>query len=156
MRFKLRCVRAWLWILTETTPSKRRSYDEISKGFRPQVHRYPYPWHAAHRGQVFTFWYNKSFMSLQSCSTNRLRSSGPAIDYNRVLDLGPITKRSKWVRLDARIAGQVLLINLRCLELSLSAALGFSGFFFCFCFCFFCSPFNDECVFLQVELSWHL
>lgn len=29
-----------------------------------------------------------------SCSTNRLRSSGPAIDYNRVLDLGPITKRS--------------------------------------------------------------
>ncbi|XP_006508184.1 pancreatic secretory granule membrane major glycoprotein GP2 isoform X1 [Mus musculus] len=29
-----------------------------------------------------------------SCSTNRLRSSRPAIDYNRVLDLGPITKRS--------------------------------------------------------------
>ncbi|XP_031240454.1 pancreatic secretory granule membrane major glycoprotein GP2 isoform X2 [Mastomys coucha] len=29
-----------------------------------------------------------------SCSTSQLRSSGPAIDYSRVLDLGPITKRS--------------------------------------------------------------
>lgn len=69
-----------------------------------------------------------SSMSLQSCSTSRLRSSEPAIDLTRVLDIGPITKKSKWVRLGTRIDGHVLLINLRCLESSMPAALSFSAF----------------------------
>lgn len=150
MRVKPRYIKAWLWILTDERNHsiKKKAIGWVNQVLRPWVHRCSYPWQPAYRNQVFTFWYNKSLMSLQSCSRSQLRSSGPGINLAQVLDLGPISRKGKYVSPGAKTAGQLSIITCGCLGSPRPAPL--PGFFF-----FLAAPIAVNVSFYGVELSWH-
>lgn len=149
MRAKPRYVKAWLWILTdEKKHSIKKAIGWANQVLGPQFHRCSCPWQPAHRNQVFTFWYNKSPMSLQSCSRSQLRSSGPGINLAQVLDLGPISRKGEYVSPGARTTGRVSIITCGHLGSPRPAPPGL--------FCFLATLIAVTVSFYGVELSWHL